>query len=219
MNYLDAVAKTTHAEYAQYSPYRVKLPERRSGPWRIKQFRTLVDGNYLAHVRKGRSPGVGIFTGLIHDKRDMVMSDVIPEIRDVLPYLPFLCGHVLITGLGLGMVPLMLRLRGSRAAATITIIEKDPDVIRLVAPHLYLGPSSGRLRKIDVIEADAFTWKQDRTFDCAWHDVWDRTAPINKQDYARLRRHYIIPPERQFCWGEARLLKPSANLVTRHRKP
>lgn len=199
MTYELAIRRATQREYEAFANYRVVLRESRSGPWQIKRFNSRLDRNYLAHVRGGRCPGVGEFTGLIHDKRDIVMSDIIPEILDVRPYLPFLCGHVLITGLGIAMVPHILLRAFPHQIESITVIERDPHVIRLVGPQC---------EDIRIICASAFSWKPDREFDCAWHDIWDRIRPVNKPDFARLRRHYKdIPAMRQFCWSEAPMLR------------
>ncbi|MDT4898422.1 MAG: hypothetical protein QOH25_3499 [Acidobacteriota bacterium] len=99
-------------------------------------------------------------------------------------------GDVLITGLGLGLVAeSMLRPAESRVNR-ITIIELSPDVIRLVAPYLH----SRYPGKIEIIEADAFTWESPRHargFTVAWHDIWpDPYTPENDVEMARLEERY-----------------------------
>lgn len=79
-------------------------------------------------------------------------------------------GHVLVTGLGLGLVAeSMLQTPGSRVER-ITIVEASGDVIALVASHLekkYDG-------RIVVYEGSAFDWNPppgDR-YTVGWHDIW-----------------------------------------------
>jgi hypothetical protein len=98
-------------------------------------------------------------------------------------------GEVLITGLGLGLVAeAMLRPVQSRVQR-ITIVEYSSDVIQLVAPHLdLLYPG-----KIEIIEADAFTWEppRERRFTVGWHDIWpDPYAPENAEEMKLLEEHY-----------------------------
>ena len=76
-------------------------------------------------------------------------------------------GRVLITGLGLGCV-----IRGclaNPAVEHIVCIERDPDVLRLVKPHL---PAE----RLTILQADAISWARNnlprQRFDCAWHDLW-----------------------------------------------
>ena len=98
-------------------------------------------------------------------------------------------GEVLITGLGLGLVAeAMLRPVGSRVSR-VTIVELSPDVIRLMKPYLH----SRYPEKIEIIEADAFTWEPPpaRRFTIGWHDIWpDPHAPENAEEMRRLgERH------------------------------
>lgn len=99
---------------------------------------------------------------------EMVMNDIESELRKHLDFCLRAHGMVLVTGLGLGCV-----LRGllvNPAVRHVLVIERDPAVIRLVAPHL---PQTAPPRHT-IVEADARTWCKEVgiTFDCAWHDIW-----------------------------------------------
>jgi spermidine synthase len=98
-------------------------------------------------------------------------------------------GDVLITGLGLGLIAeAMLRPVQSRVQR-ITIVEYSSDVIQLVAPHLH----SHYPGKIEIIQADAFTWEphREQRFTVGWHDIWpDPHTPANAEDMKRLEEHY-----------------------------
>lgn len=110
-------------------------------------------------------------------------------------------GDVLITGLGLGLVAeAILREPGSRVNL-ITILEQSADVIRLVAPYLdtrYPG-------RIEVIEADAFSWEPPapRHFTVCWHDIWpDPHSRQVAEEIERLRERYMPWCDWQGFWPE-----------------
>ena len=189
--------------YDLYKPFRVKVPLGKSGPWTVRRFRTEMNIAYLRFARDGRAPGLGEFTALNHKNRGIVMSDTCPEINDVKPYLYDLKGDVLITGLGLGMVPHILTKvqRFSTQVKSITIIEKDADVIKLTAEH-YIKSD----RRIKIIHADALTLTLPKgsNFDSAWHDIWDEICEDNRQEMTAMRRNYqrFVTKGKQFCWGQ-----------------
>jgi hypothetical protein len=108
-------------------------------------------------------------------------------------------GQVLITGLGLGLVAeAMLRPARSRVSR-ITIIEFSLDVIQLVKPYLH----SRYPGKIEIIEADAFTWEPHcgQRFSVGWHDIWpDPYTPENTEEMERLEARYRTWCDWQGFW-------------------
>jgi len=183
----------------------------------VYRFEVKVDRSYRAMARLGRAPGVGTFTGLWHLARNnIMMSDICPEVDDLLAYLPWLRGDVLVTGLGLGMTLHILTTvpAYSRHVRSITVIEKDRDVIKLVAKH-------HRDPRIEVIHADAFHWRPPHgvRYDVAWHDIWQRIRTGNIDGMQRLRRHYQhAVTGRQLFWSQAILAsrgRDTRHLVTR----
>lgn len=78
-------------------------------------------------------------------------------------------GRVLVGGLGLGMAANMIA--AMPAVTSVTVIEKEADIIRLVEGNL--DP------KVVVVQADVFTYiegiKSDQ-FDSAYYDTWYSTA-------------------------------------------
>lgn len=96
-------------------------------------------------------------------------------------------GDVLIGGLGLGMIPSALLLPDSKYHRTdirsVTVIEKNPDVIALIAPHLTYP-------NLRILEADVFTWKPDQKFDTIYMDIWSDISSDNVPEIARLHRRY-----------------------------
>lgn len=200
--YIDTVGKQGERLYKATKKFRVTVPEGKAGLWKVDQYETRLDMHYLRFAREGRAPGIGRFTRLIHEERGTVMSDTCAEVEDLLRYISNLRGNVLVTGLGLGMViHILTKVKGfAREVKTITVIEKDKDVIRLVAPH-YL-----KTKKVSIINADAFLWKPSKAakFDSAWHDIWDVIDEQAREEYGELRRRYrsVVEPGQQYCWGQ-----------------
>lgn len=186
--------------YKRCAPYRVRLPFGKSGDWSITELVVRFDLEYMRQVRYGRPPGLGKHTALRH-RGHIIMSDTAAEIIDLLHHAEELRGHVLISGLGLGMTLRILTQdkKFSDNIKSITVLEKERDVIRLVAPH-YRELDS----RIRIIRADTFKWKPDRKFDSAWHDIWpDMCADfLEEMDTLRQRYRRVVPPQRQHCWAE-----------------
>lgn len=160
--------------------YKVNLPEGESGTWKVERFEVSESDAQIHNIRAAFNPaGGGIKPGTytqLTRNGTVVMSDTPSEIQDHLRFIDRAKGRVLITGLGLGEV------------THVTVIEKSPDVIRLVAPTL-LERFGGRL---EIIEADAYTWKPPKgaRWDYAWHDVWDNICTDNLPLMAKMHRHY-----------------------------
>lgn len=198
-SYLAALEAEGHLSYAKFKKYRVDLPSGSRGPWTVRKFTTMFDMQYARYARDGRPPGLGEFTQLLHDKRGCVMSDTCPEVEDLLNAVEGLHGDVLITGLGLGMAIRALTKIApyKKRVNSITVIEKEADVISLVAPS-YVG------KKVKVVHADALLWKPPRgtKFDSAWHDIWDDGDRL--EEHAEIKRKYrnFVSPGGQFCWGK-----------------
>lgn len=94
---------------------------------------------------------------------DLVMNDLPYELKKHLGFVLRAHGRVLVTGLGLGCVvrALLINPRVRR----LVVIERSPDVIKLVMPHMPPG--------FTLIQDEAESWcsRTHRHFDCAWHDL------------------------------------------------
>ena len=98
------------------------------------------------------------------------------EIETMEPFINKGFGNVLVLGLGMGYVPFMLSLKSE--VKSITIVEKDPEVIVIFNKLIY--PSFPHKEKIKIIQGDAieYTKKQkeagyDYIFADLWHDPED----------------------------------------------
>jgi hypothetical protein len=204
--YLTALESHGKEKYKQYAPYRVNVPKGTKGPWTVREFETDFGLSYLRLARDGRPPGLGKFTALNHKERGMIMSDTCPEVDDVRAFAYLLRGHVLISGLGLGMVPHMLTKvpKYSENVTSLMIVEKDADVIALTGDHYRKSD-----KRISIVHADALKWTPPKgtKYDAAWHDIWGDICADNRPEMTAIKRHYqrYVKAGQQFCWGQMQL--------------
>jgi hypothetical protein len=114
-------------------------------------------------------------------------------------------GRVLVGGLGIGYA--VAALSGKKAVKTITVVEKEPDVIRLVEPWLQRNK-----KPVTVVHADLFDYLHDLPddphswqFDWALYDIWQgdneytfhhTVAPLRKLSAGK------VPDSQIVCWAE-----------------
>jgi len=84
-------------------------------------------------------------------------------------------GDVLVGGLGLGMAAEMIR--KLPAVDSVTVVEKERDIIRLIGPQLD--------SEIEVVQSDLFKFlkNSNRKFDSAYYDIWYRTGESGWSEY------------------------------------
>ena len=115
-------------------------------------------------------------------------------------------GRVLVGGLGLGYAATVLARRPG--VAEVVVVEKSPEVVELVAPHLVQDDSAAR-RKLTVVRADLFEYLGDLParirFEHAFYDIWasdgeatffEVVVPLLRLSRGRVRR---TPA----CWNES----------------
>ena len=70
----------------------------------------------------------------------------------------------------------------------VTVIERAPEDVRLVAPHY--AESHGE--RLEVIEADALGLfpRRGERWDVVWADIWDNISGDNLAEMRALRRRY-----------------------------
>ena len=91
------------------------------------------------------------------------------EIETMKPYIKKAKGDVLVLGLGMGYVPFMMALKPE--VKSITIVEKDPDIISLFNSLIY--PSFKNKEKIKIVEDDAIDYvRKQNKFDYIFADLW-----------------------------------------------
>jgi len=186
----------------KHEPFKVAVPEGESGDWKVDRF--YVGNDPLMQMRcwrDGRPVPDGWYTRLAKRGTGLFMTDTPAELNDARELFQCAFGHVLITGLGLGMIPKALLPLADFPIDKITIVELEPDVIKLVAGTL-TDP------RIEVVQGNAFDWTPPKgvRFDWAWHDIWPLIDDEARAEWAILRKHYapfMDQDDAQLCWGEA----------------
>jgi hypothetical protein len=200
----------------RWSDYRahVGICQQR-GPWRVEMVEDKADAptQWIAEA-EGLPWEPGWYTALVHADRGLVMSDVPAEIAGCLPFLDRVrrerCSSVLISGLGLGIVPAWLL--ANCPVERIDVIEIDPDVIELTTRdeaaremwaadprlHVHLGDAlTVRLGDRCVLHEDCYP---PEWFAAGWHDIWDRPSAENLPSMARLHRRFGRRTGWQLSW-------------------
>ena len=183
----------------------VTVPDGKSGNWSVETFTVSEKEAELEMIRsmfsfssRGRGVPVGTYKRLMRNCT-VVMSNTPDEIRDHLYFIhkAKAGGHILINGLGLGVS--LKAILESDKVKSVTVIEKSPDVIALVAP------SFANEKKVTIICADALEWKPPKgvRYQAVWHDIWDNICADNIPEMSKLHRKYGRKTYWQGSWGKA----------------
>lgn len=180
------------------------LKDKEKNDYRVEHFQiTALDKKgYRIALRDGIPPGK--YVRLVH-KNETLMSNTPMEIKSNTTFCERANGDVLIGGLGIGMI--VLPIMEKENVRSITILEKNQEVIDIIAPQLNFN------KKVHIIKADVFAWEpEDGTlYDCIYLDIWphvnldiytNEMYPL-KQRY----RKYLKPSSQSLnrfirCWAE-----------------
>ena len=142
-------------------------------PYQLFAYDDIYLDNYKEYSR------IGYFTSkfpylALTEGNNVWMSLNPNEIETMKPYIEKGKGNVLVLGLGMGYVPYMMSLKDD--VKSITIIEKDKEIIELFKKALL--PQFINKNKIKIIEDDAISYlnknnKYDYIFADLWHDPED----------------------------------------------
>lgn len=176
------------------------LEDRQIGDWKLEKF-TIESNNLMARMQ-GITPGT--YVRLTH-RGECVMSNTNMEKRTNMDFCINAHGDVLIGGLGIGMI--ILAIQDKPEVKSITVIEKNQEVIDMVASQLNFN------EKVNIICADVFEWKPEKgvKYDVSYMDIWNwvnedvyekEMKPL-KRRYARFLRSKQENPNRyNKCWVE-----------------
>lgn len=178
--------------------YEIIVPEGVSGEWAVQEFEVSEAQANFSAIREALSRETAVPAGRY--KRLMrgnvvVMSNTPMEVRTHRRFVSRARGSVLINGLGLGMA--LSEILKKPEVLSVTVIEKSPDVIGLVAPSFTGDP------RVQIIHADAFEWKPPKgvRYDAVWHDIWDEITADNLPEMNRLHRKYGFRADWQDSWA------------------
>ena len=115
---------------------------------------------------------------------DLMMTDVDFEQRTNTLVVSRARGDVLIAGLGIGMI--LVPILQKREVNSVTVVEKERDVIACVAPRFF--PSA----KLKVIRADIWTWRPEPfpRYDAIYFDIWPDICTDNLAEITKLHRAF-----------------------------
>jgi len=156
----------------------IDIPENRSGKFAIVH-KTLKKGERVTMRSRRESlfgGGKGAFTVLPYNVRIHYLeegsnrwaSDHPQEVHSQLPLVKDFYGDVLVGGLGVGLI--LTPLKQNPKVKYVTVVEKSPDVIRLVWDSVSDHYSN-------VVEADLFDYlreckRKGKTFDNGYFNIW-----------------------------------------------
>lgn len=171
-----------------------------SGTWKLDTFEITADKAMSLALRAEYTGNTDEFIPPGRYRRlsngwDVVMSNTPMEIRTCQDFLERATGRVLINGLGLGMV--LHAILQKEDVTHVTVIEKEQDVINLVAASFANDP------RVEIIHADAMMYCPPAgvTYNACWHDIWPDFATANLSQMDKLEIKYRDICEWQGSWG------------------
>lgn len=178
--------------------YPVTLPVGECGGWRVVQVTVTpqqADFENLRYCVRQQWENVvvpGTYHALITPEGETMMSTTQMEYRTNKDFVEGAGGDVLVMGLGLGM--LIQPLLANPRVKTLTIVEKEPSVIQLVAPHYQHHGD-----RLTIIQGDAFTYEPSKGYDWVYHDIWPRMNG-NEEEMETLELRYAPWATNQGFW-------------------
>jgi len=182
--------------YLMYKDMAGLIKDREIGDWNLTHF--TIDPDNLGAKMQGIAPGTYV---RLMNKGEIVMSNTNMEKRTNSDFCYHVHGNVLIGGLGIGMI--VLAIQDKEEVKSITVIEKNQEVIDMVASQLNFND------KVKIVHADVFEWKPDKgiKFDVSYMDIWNW---VNEDIYEKEMK----PLKRKFT----RFLKPTTENPKRYNK-
>ncbi len=162
--------------------WKWNVPEGKSGDAKITHF--TIDRSAYTMQLMSFSPVVpeGTYCKL-HVGKKLMMSNTPWERQTNYQFLMHGKGDVLILGLGLGYVVRDLLREKCNPINSITVVENNKGVVKLVSPYV-------EHPKVEVVHADAFTYKPTKMFDSIWADIWDTPGEEQTSERRKLIGHY-----------------------------
>jgi hypothetical protein len=177
------------------------LPHYRAGVWGEWSLR-------VAFLAAGRgywgqtyaTLGSAVLSGPVRDGDATWMSIVPMEIESQEIGIAAARGHTVVLGLGMGWATANVAL--SPGVDRVTVVERDADVIALIAEQgVFDQLPSGARDKITIVQADAFDWRPDAAVDSLQADIWAKIVEPGKwSDVRRLQAN--IGATSLYFWGQ-----------------
>lgn len=179
----------------------IELPDQTVGEFSIESL--VIEKNKRISMLAGYSVTFpfDITITMLKQNGQVWMSNSPSEINDTKKLAAAATGHVLIAGLGLGILPALLE--SKKCVHSITIVEKSQQVIELVSPHL----KSSKVRVI--VQADFRNWIGQNDLSCYDSfilDIWgDISSDLLPDMFSLIEK---LPKSKPFrLWGIDHILK------------
>jgi SAM-dependent methyltransferase len=124
-------------------------------------------------------------------------------------------GRVLTLGLGLGYFAFHASQKSE--VERVVVVERSRDVIEIF--KTYLLPQFPNADKIEIVEADAFQYMEEKmphdNFDYVFADLW-HDASDGLEMYRKLKKYEVLAPKTEFdYWIEPSLLSLLRHIIYR----
>ncbi len=109
-------------------------------------------------------------------------------------------GHILISGLGLGMIIECLLRPETSPVERITVLEQSADVITLVAPHLQARYGE----RLEILHTSVFEWAPPAAahYSVTWHDIWPKPDAAYRHEITVLESKFARCSDWQGTWTQ-----------------
>ena len=175
----------------------VIVPNGKSGAWEVSDVEVTKFDSMMSSWRGGSTfyCPEGQYKRLTCG-RTIVMSNTPMELRTNRSFVRAAKDEVHINGLGLGVV--LLAILMNPEVSGVTVVEKNRDVIDLVAPSFERFASI-----LTIIHDDALQYKPPsrKRFGAVWHDIWNDICSDHLEDMKLLSRRWGKRTEWQGCWS------------------
>ena len=200
-------------------------PDIKTDKWHLHCAKLSQPKHAIDMMRNGTIPSEYLVLTRLGENRACVMSDTPMEKYTNQYFLDEAYGDILIVGLGIGMLlPALLEKSFAslfdddmKPITSVTIVEKDKDLIELMRPLIekYVFEDGERtFDKFEIIEGDAYTFAKengDKHFDWAYIDIWDEYNGYSSylDEFEKLLDEYRLIADNVDAWGYKNALEGS----------
>jgi hypothetical protein len=177
------------------------FPRFREGAWGAWTLRAIAMSAARGYWGRGyRLDGTMILMGPFERDAAAWMSIVPMEIESQEIGIASAHGHTVVLGLGMGWCAANVAL--NPAVDRVTVVERDPDIVRLIETIGVFGqlPETARA-KIEVVSGDALNWRPDAEVGSLQADIWAKLVEPGKWDDVR-RIQDNVGAGSIYFWGQ-----------------
>jgi len=165
------------------------LPEGQQGLAAVEHFEITKRDAEFSSIRAMSDPDAytqeGRYTRL-RVRGQLMMSDTHMEKRTNTVFCRKAKGHVLVAGLGLGLI--LKAIHDNPEVTHVTVVEKYQDVVDLVGPAMQALFGD----RLTIVTADIFEWRpvKGTRFDTIYFDIWPDLSTDTLKEMARLHQRF-----------------------------